>query len=74
MTLECVIWSFDHSMWWRAHRQGYTEDFAEAGRYLPAEAGEIMADDVMCDTLPIPVDVARTQGAPTWHPYNGLGR
>jgi len=39
-----LIWSFEHSSWWRPNRHGYTRFIAEAGRYSPEEAMEIAAN------------------------------
>ena len=37
-----LIWSFKHRMWWGPNRRGYTPDAAQAGRYSPAAAGDIV--------------------------------
>lgn len=39
---EWYIWSIEHSAWWRASHNGYTEDFAEAGLYTYEEALKIV--------------------------------
>lgn len=36
-----IIWSNEHSAWWRAERCGYTTDEASAGHYTLAEAIDI---------------------------------
>ena len=38
---EYLIWSNQHSMWWRPDSKGYTPELAEAGRYSRGEAIEI---------------------------------
>ena len=38
-----LIWSLEHTAWWRPGRWGYTTVLAEAGRYTRAEAEEIVA-------------------------------
>lgn len=42
MTLY-VIWSIEHSAWWRVNWCGYTRDLSEAGRYSEAAADEVLA-------------------------------
>jgi len=37
-----VIWSIEHNRWWRADYCGYTDVFADAGRYPRAEAERIV--------------------------------
>ncbi len=38
MTEKFVIWSGEHSAYWRANRCGYTHEIASAGRYTRAAA------------------------------------
>ena len=39
-----VLWSIEHTAWWRQHRRGYTRDLRSAGRYSLEEAREIVRD------------------------------
>ena len=39
-----LIWSIEHTAWWRPARAGYTRVLAEAGRYERAEAAKIVED------------------------------
>lgn len=39
-----LIWSIEHTAWWRPGRCGYTIHLAEAGRYSRAEAADIVKD------------------------------
>ena len=41
---EFLIWSIEHTAWWRPGRCGYTRKLAEAGRYSRAEAADIVED------------------------------
>ena len=66
-----VIWSFEHSQWWRAARSGYTDDWREAGHYGSEEAGEIVTDSVFLDEIAILKPIAEDKGAPRYHPYRG---
>ena len=66
-----LIWSFKHGQWWYSNRCGYTENFAEAGRYSKSEAGEIATDSVMCDSIAVHEQLARIDGPPKFHPYRG---
>lgn len=36
--IRFLLWSNKHSKWWRASARGYTDDIAEAGRYLMGDA------------------------------------
>ena len=65
MNPEYVCWSFKHKLWWRANRQGYTPNLAEAGRYSSQEAGEIVTDSVMGETVCLWLPLAERRGAPT---------
>lgn len=38
-----VIWSIEHSAWWRPNWLGYCETLTEAGVYSKEEADEILA-------------------------------
>lgn len=40
----CLVWSNQHSAWWRPNRRGYTTFIEEAGRYDRTEAEEIVRD------------------------------
>ena len=44
MAPEYVIWSFEHRAWWAADRIGYTRELAQAGRYTPHEAEQIVTE------------------------------
>lgn len=39
-----VIWSYEHSSWWRPHSMGYTVDINQAGLYTKDEAAKICDD------------------------------
>lgn len=69
--IRYVIWSFRHRAWWRAHRQGYTEDLSSAGQYEAGEAGQIITDSVMCENVAMLHALAERNGPPTvsglWH-------
>ena len=39
---EFLIWSIEHTAWWRPGRCGYTCKLEEAGRYSRAEAADIV--------------------------------
>ena len=41
--MRFLVWSNEHSSWWRPDRRGYTGSIDEAGRYDRAEAQEIVA-------------------------------
>jgi len=41
MSDTCLIWSNEHSSWWRANSAGYTTHVAAAGKYTRAEAMHI---------------------------------
>lgn len=38
-----LVWSNEHSLWWRPNHSGYTAYIEEAGRYDEAEASEIVS-------------------------------
>lgn len=38
---QWLIWSHEHSAWWRPNRLGYTGDVAQAGRYTKEDAQQI---------------------------------
>ncbi|MGH3518829.1 MAG: hypothetical protein ACRDQ7_15705 [Haloechinothrix sp.] len=42
-TVKYLIWSNQHTGWWRPRHHGYTLMIEEAGRYDKAEAEEIVA-------------------------------
>jgi len=65
MSYLYVIWSFEHRAWWRPARAGYTEELAEAGRYNPVEAGEIVTGSILAEEVAIVEQVALGRGAPT---------
>lgn len=37
-----LIWSYEHTAWWRPNSAGYTEDPMEAGTYRKEKAQEII--------------------------------
>jgi hypothetical protein len=52
-----VIWSIEHTAWWRPGRAGYTDQLGLAGRYMRADAEAIVADAniVACHEAMIPL-------------------
>lgn len=44
MSDEWIIWSNEHSAFWKANRHGYTRLIADAGRYSKEEAEAICRD------------------------------
>jgi hypothetical protein len=42
--MEYVIWSIEHTAWWRPLWIGYTTVLKEAGRYSKQEAARIVAN------------------------------
>ena len=42
MDEEYLIWSIEHTAWWRPDEWGYTTVLAEAGRYSLPRASEIV--------------------------------
>ena len=63
-----VIWSFEHSAWWRPNRAGYTERVGEAGVYTWAETRDICYNPVAVQEMAVPCDFAYKNGPPR-HPY-----
>lgn len=57
-----VIWSSEHTAWWRPHRCGYTRDLRDAGVYGEQQARDILqrANLVACHEALIPVDAVKT--------------
>lgn len=41
-TREWLIWSIEHSAWWKPNSNGYTEKREEAGRYSEKAAKDIV--------------------------------
>lgn len=39
-----AIWSYEHKGWWRAARNGYTQNRSEAGYYSEIETNAILAE------------------------------
>jgi hypothetical protein len=37
-SIKFLLWSNKHSKWWKASAAGYTDDVAQAGRYLLGDA------------------------------------
>ncbi len=64
---QYVIWSIEHTAWWRAGEMGYTGALVEAGIYGHAAANRILANAnlVKMNECAIPLDAvglaARTQ-------------
>lgn len=48
--MNFLVYSNEHSMWWRGGHRGYTAVIDEAGRYTRAEAEAIVAK-ATCDSL-----------------------
>jgi hypothetical protein len=46
--IDCLVWSNQKGMWWRADRSGYTQCIDWAGRYTRAEAEKIVRS-ATCD-------------------------
>lgn len=44
MESKWLIWSNEHSAWWRANQHGYTYARSEAGRYTFEKACQIVAN------------------------------
>ena len=44
MESEYLIWSIEHTAWWKPNRYGYTQELREAGVYGKAEAEEIVEE------------------------------
>lgn len=63
--MKYLIWSFKHGLWWAPNRQGYTPHMVQAGRYTAEEAGEIVTNSVMGESVCICEAVAKDFGAPT---------
>lgn len=42
--MKFLIWSFEHTAWWKAGRNGYSKDVQEAGEYTFEEAEKICVD------------------------------
>lgn len=55
---DYVIWSIEHTAWWRPHSLGYCAALSEAGRYAKADAERIVerANIVAFHECMIPVD------------------
>lgn len=41
---DYLIWSIEHTSWWRPGRWGYTRTLGEAGTFSAAEAAVILED------------------------------
>lgn len=44
MDREWLIWSIEHSAWWKPNHNGYTKKREEAGRYTFHEACKIVRE------------------------------
>lgn len=62
--MKYVIWSFTHRQWWNPGRAGYTPHLEQAGRYSAEEAGEIVTDSILGESVCICEPVAQDMGAP----------
>lgn len=62
---QYLIWSIEHTGWWRPGRSGYTQQLTQAGRYETAEAMEILEDAniVKVNECLVPVRCARVVDA-----------
>src|SRR5258705_490703 len=49
--ISYLLWSLQHTAWWKPNAQGYTGDRREAGRYTQAEAVEHVVNSAMCGVL-----------------------
>lgn len=58
-----VLWSIEHTAWWRPGRRGYTRDIRAAGRYERLEAREIVRDAniVRVEECMIPIECIETE-------------
>ena len=63
MTARYLIWSIEHTAWWRPAQVGYTRDLPEAGRYSESEAREILAraNTVEINECLVPLECAQTE-------------
>ena len=72
--MKFVIWSYEHSAWWRPNHCGYTDSLDAAGRYDAKEAGVIVIDTLYGGGIS---EIAMTEhhaeklGAPLYHPHDG---
>jgi hypothetical protein len=41
-----LIWSWEHFMWWKSNREGYTPHVGLAGIYSPKDAGDIVVHHI----------------------------
>lgn len=56
-----LIWSIEHTAWWKPGWDGYTTAIAEAGHYTEAEADEILkrANLVRVNECKVPLEAVR---------------
>ena len=71
--MEYVIWSFKHDLWWGPDHRGYAADFTDAGRYTAAEAGRIVTQAILLESVAIILPIAEKHGTPIHHPYGSMG-
>lgn len=48
--MRYYVFDLERSMFWKANRRGYTEDYKEAGLYNYEEASQLVKDDIMNHT------------------------
>ena len=66
-----VIWDFEKGLWWKPKAYGYTPDLDEAGRFDAKEAGRIVTNAVFNECVQVHESVAKREGTPKYHPYEG---
>ena len=69
--MQFVIWSFKHNAWWGPGNCGYTDALDMAGRYNAEEAGRIVVESVLLESVAILLRIAEDKGPPKYHPYKG---
>ena len=69
--MKYLIWSFKHDCWWAPNSRGYTPDIELAGRYSAHDAGEIVTNSILLESIAICEPIATEQGPPKFHPHYG---
>jgi len=66
MTEWYLVWSIEHTAWWRPAHRGYTRDLYLAGHYSRDEAREIVknANIVACEECMIPLECVEPEQEP----------
>ena len=61
-----LIWSIEHTAWWRPGWSGYTTSLAEAGRYSRQEADAILrqANYVTVNECRVPLSAVEREDTP----------